>query len=111
MLNLELLLFSICSLSLPRQKHLLQKIELSIYERENKKIYEEINSDEAFLEPSYMGIIPIDQNLDITENYLRSAIEKNSEFELVGIEKVDLEEETLISYELTIEYKETITQP
>ena len=70
----------------------------------NKKIYEEINSDEAFLEPSYMGMIPIDQSLDITENYLRSAIEKNSEFELVTIEKVNLEEETLVSYELVIEY-------
>ena len=70
----------------------------------NKKIYQDINNEEAFLEPSYMGIIPIDQHFEISENYLRSVLEKNSEFELISIKPLDLEDMQQ-SFELLLEYK------
>ena len=70
----------------------------------NKKIYQDINNEEAFLEPSYMGIIPSDQNFEISENYLRSVIEKNEEVELISIKGLDIEDMQQ-SFELVIEYK------
>lgn len=72
----------------------------------NNEIYKDLEDGKGLFMPSYMGIIPRDDNFALSEEYIIEAIEKNKDFELKSITSNIIEDWD--SYELKIEYKDEI---
>lgn len=68
----------------------------------NQKAYETVNNNERLLIPSYMGIVPSDSNIEITEEFLRSKISTKQEFIIDSVEKKEIE--NLAVFEVDIKY-------
>lgn len=75
---------------------------------ENNEIYQSLNEHEGLKLPSYMGIIPRDENYTFDKDKVKKALESNKKFKLISFdvpEDMDLDEET-ICYEAVVEYDE-----
>lgn len=72
----------------------------------NEQIYKDIQAGVFTLEPSYMGIIPSDQDFKLSKTYLENVIKNNNEFDLQYINERDIDGKS--SFELIIKYNDEL---
>lgn len=72
----------------------------------NEQVYRDLEEGEGLFMPSYMGIIPRDDNFELSEKYITDAINRNKDFRLtlINADVIDVKG----TYELKIEYKDEI---